>query len=205
MNREPTQRSSTAPLPPDSASLELDLLQRSLDGDGRAFASLVRPHLPLMLRIAHRYTGNDSLAQDAVQESMTRLYQGLKRYQAGTSFRAWFASITTSVAYTMRRSEIRRRKREQSSDISDFQVGSAESEVRAHQLEKTIRDTLASMPKKRRIAATLRLDGRLSYSEIAEALSTTENSARVLVSMAMKDLRKVVSHWNEKGEVLVGG
>jgi len=205
MNREPNKRSSTAPLPPDFTSLESDLLQRSLDGDGRAFASLVRPHLPLMLRIAHRYTGNDSLAQDAVQESMTRLYQGLKRYQAGTSFRAWFASITTSVAYTMRRSEIRRRKREQASDMSDSQAGSAESEARAHQLERTIRDTLASMPKKRRIAATLRLDGRLSYSEIAETLSTTENSARVLVSMAMKDLKKVVSHWNETGEVLVGG
>jgi DNA-directed RNA polymerase specialized sigma24 family protein len=45
------------------------------------------------------------------------------------------------------------------------------------------------MPEKRRAAALLRLDGRMSYAEIAVAVGTTEGSARVLVHMALKELR----------------
>jgi DNA-directed RNA polymerase specialized sigma24 family protein len=45
------------------------------------------------------------------------------------------------------------------------------------------------MPKKRRAAVLLRLDAGMDYSEISEALGTSEGSARVLVHLALKELK----------------
>jgi RNA polymerase sigma-70 factor (ECF subfamily) len=53
-----------------------------------------------------------------------------------------------------------------------------------------VRDALALLPEKRRAVAMLRLDAELSYAEIAQAVGTTEGSARVLVHMALKELRE---------------
>ena len=52
-----------------------------------------------------------------------------------------------------------------------------------------IRAALAAMPDKRREVALLRLDGNLSYAEIAASLGTTEGSARVLAHLAMTELK----------------
>ena len=45
------------------------------------------------------------------------------------------------------------------------------------------------MPKKRRMAAILRLDAGMDYAEIASALGTSLGSTRVLVHLALKDLK----------------
>jgi RNA polymerase sigma-70 factor, ECF subfamily len=169
-------------------SLEHELVARALDGDGRAFASLVEAHLPMLYRIAARACGSRTLAEDAVQEALTLAYQRLDRYQPGTSLRAFLATYAVRQAHTMIRSERRRRAREESSDQPERIPGPAEL-VRAAQVAARVRVALAKMPEKRRAAALLRLDAELSYDEIAEAVGSTEGSARVLVHMALKELR----------------
>ena len=62
----------------------------------------------------------------------------------------------------------------------------------AENLSQRIKEVLAAMPKKRRQVAMLRLDGDLSYSEIAEVVGSTEGSARVLVHLVMKELKAVL-------------
>jgi len=52
---------------------------------------------------------------------------------------------------------------------------------------------LENLPDKRRKVAVLRLDGGLSYQEIAQIVGTSERSARVLVHMAIKELRESLS------------
>ncbi len=173
-------------------SLEHELWSRAVDGDGKAFASLVEEHLPVLYRIAQRACGDRALAEDAVQEALSLAYERLDRYQPGTSLRAFLAAFAVKKAQTLLRSERRRRLREESSDAPEHLPGPADL-LRARHAADRVRDALANMPKKRRAVAMLRLDGNMSYAEIANAIGTTEGSARVLVHLAMKELREELS------------
>lgn len=181
-------------------STEHELVARALKGDGRAFATLVEPHLPLLYRIALRACGNRALAEDAVQEALALAYKRLDRYQPGTSLKSYLAAIAVRKAQTLLRSERRRRAREHTSDAPERIAGPAEI-VSAERLGVKVRDALAQMPKKRRQVAMLRLDGGMSYAEIAEAVGTTEGSARVLVHLALKDLRERLADFLPESEI----
>ena len=169
-------------------SVEHELIRRALEGDGRAYAELVKPHLAMLYRVAARKCGSSALAEDAVQEALTLAYKQLGRYQPGTNFKAFLASIAVKRAHTLIRGERRRRVREDASDSPQLAANPAEL-LAAQRMRARIQAVLESLPDKRRQAALLRLDAGLSYAEIAEAVGTTEGSARVLVHMALKQLK----------------
>jgi RNA polymerase sigma-70 factor, ECF subfamily len=172
-----------------AVTIEHELIDRALDGDGRAFQTLVQPHLGMLYRISARACGDRALAEDAVQEALTIAYQKLSRYQPGTSLKAFLAAIAVRQAQTLLRGERRRRARETVADAPEALAGPAET-LNAERLAARIRDALASMPKKRREVALMRLDGDLSYAEIAANVGSTEGSARVLVHLAIRELRE---------------
>lgn len=182
-----------------AVSLEHELIARALDGDGRAFAGLVEPHLPVLYRIAARACRDRALAEDAVQEALTLAFERLSGYQPGTSFRAFLAAFAVRRAQTLLRGERRRRTREDAADAPSPLPNPADL-ARAHQAAERVRTALEALPEKRRAVAMLRLDAGLSYAEIAQAVGTTEGSARVLVHMALKELREQLADLVREGE-----
>ncbi len=171
-----------------AVSVEHELIKAALDGDGRAFESLVRPHLAVLYRVAERASGNAALAEDAVQEALVIAYSRLKKYEPGTNLKAFLAAIAVQRAKTLRRGEQRRHAREEASDAPTGGENPAEL-VEAQRTAELVRNALADMPEKRRMAAILRLDAGMSYAEIATALGSTEGSTRVLVHLALKELK----------------
>ncbi len=171
---------------------ELITLQRALEGDGQAFAALVSPHLARLHRVAQRACGDPVLAEDAVQEALTLVYERLARYRPGTSFKAFVTAIAVKRAHSLMRSERRRRDRERAS-ARPATWAAADARLDAERAAVRVREALAAMPEKRREVAILRLDGGLSYAEIAEATGTTAGSARVLVHKAVKQLRGLLA------------
>lgn len=169
-------------------SIEHELLNRALSGDGRAFQSLVEPHLAMLYRITSRACGDRALSEDAVQEALTLAFTRLGSYRAGTSLKAFLATIAVKRARTLLRSERRRRGYEEKSRESERVPEPAEL-LETEQSARAIRAALAAMPDKRREVALLRLDANLSYAEIAAALGTTEGSARVLAHLALTELK----------------
>lgn len=168
--------------------IERVLVQRARSGDGAAFARLVRPHLPMLLRVAARAARDAGVAEDAVQEALVIAARELDSYQVGTSMRAWLARITATRAMTLVRGEARRRVRQELALAPAAPAGPEEA-LAARQLADRVDAVLASLPEKRRLAALLRLEGGLSYAEIATAIGSTEESARALVHLAVKALR----------------
>ena len=60
------------------------------------------------------------------------------------------------------------------------------------QMAVVVRRALLKMPRKRRDVVMLRLDGGLSYREIARVKRMSEGSARVLVHMGIKQIKEAV-------------
>lgn len=172
-----------------SVTIEHELVTRALAGDGQAFAALVEPHLSMLYRVAARACGDRALAEDAVQEALTLAHERLRSYQPGTSLRALLAACAVRRAHTLLRGERRRKTREQSADPPQRLPGPAET-LGVEQAAERVRQALSRLPEKRRAVALLRLDAGMSYEEIAQAVGTTEGSARVLVHMALKELRQ---------------
>jgi RNA polymerase sigma factor (sigma-70 family) len=168
---------------------ESTLLEAARDGDGKAYASLVEAHLPLLYRIAFRACGDGFLAEDAVQETLTIAYQKLGAYRPGTSMKAFLAGIAVKRAHTLFRAEKRRRERERHAPIPEHSA-TPEQMMRVSAMAAEIRDALSALPKKRREAAILRLEGKLDDTEIATALGSSPGSVRVLVHHALEELRR---------------
>jgi len=170
-------------------AVEGQLVDAALAGDGGAFSRLVRPHLAMLFRIASRCCGGDAaLAEDAVQETLTLAYERLHTYTPGTSLKAFLAAIASRRAHTLLRAERRRKVRE---EVAAAPQASATPEqvATAEQTRATVMAVLDKMPRKRREAALLRLEGGMSYAEIAAAMGSTEGSTRVLVHLALKELK----------------
>jgi RNA polymerase sigma-70 factor (ECF subfamily) len=172
----------------DAGRGEQSLLSAALAGDGRAFSALVRPHLPVLYRIAARACGDSALAEDAVQETLTLAFRRLGRYRPEASFRGFLAAIAAKRARTLLRGERRRRMREEASSVSAA-LADPEQHALAGDTERLLRDALRQMPNRRRTAALLRLDAGLDYDEIADAMGSRPDAVRALVHLALVDLR----------------
>src|SRR6202035_5122085 len=70
------------------------LLLRAREGDGEAFAEMVSPYVPTMMRRARRLTGNAADAEDVSQEALLKAWARLEQFSGNQDekpddFRAW--------------------------------------------------------------------------------------------------------------------
>jgi RNA polymerase sigma factor (sigma-70 family) len=85
-------------LPDDS-----HLVRRARGGDRDAYASLVRRHQAVALRVA-ALAGPPADAEDAVQEAFVKAFRSLRRFDEARPFRPWLLAIVANEARTRGRS-----------------------------------------------------------------------------------------------------
>ena len=75
------------------------LVQRTLQGDQRAFETLVRRYERLVFRIAGGFLRQRQDVEDVAQEAFLKAFQALARFRSGAPFGPWIAQIATRVCY----------------------------------------------------------------------------------------------------------
>ena len=78
------------------ASVDLDLVHASKNGDVAAFEQLVKRYDRKLLRIAQSVTHNREDSQDAVQEAFLKAYQNLAEFREDSQFSTWLIRITVN-------------------------------------------------------------------------------------------------------------
>jgi RNA polymerase sigma-70 factor (ECF subfamily) len=86
------------------------LVQRSLQGDERAFGDLVRRYERLVFRIASGFLRDRGDVEDVAQEAFLRAFEALSGFRAGAPFGPWIAQIATRLCYDRLRGRQRRRE-----------------------------------------------------------------------------------------------
>src|ERR1700691_6751311 len=76
-----------------------DSIRRAiLSGDKEAYKVLMARYTQIVFRVAYLITGNESDAEEAVQEVFLRGYKSLATFQGRSSMGTWFYRIATNCA-----------------------------------------------------------------------------------------------------------
>src|SRR3979411_319852 len=86
-------------------------VERARSGDSDAFRLLVEQHSRAIFRLAFRMTGNESDAEDVVQETFLRAYRQLGKFDERASFGTWLYRIATNYSLDLMRAGVRRSER----------------------------------------------------------------------------------------------
>src|SRR5580698_701451 len=77
----------------DRSSTMGDALEKARRGDRDAFRVLVESHATAVFRLAYRMTGNETDAEDMVQETFLRAWREIRRFDGRASFGTWIHRI----------------------------------------------------------------------------------------------------------------
>jgi RNA polymerase sigma-70 factor, ECF subfamily len=182
-------RVSTAPEPPTGD--EADLVRQAQAGDRPAFATLVERYWERLYRWLCRLTRDGTTAEDLTQETFLKAYSALERFKAGTNFRAWIFRIGHNNFVNHRRAN-RHTRHPLVPEIAEDPHGPV-GDMLSREALKLIAEAVAKLPSDFRGALTLRVEEGLSFREISEVLSITEETARWRVFKARQKLMALLA------------
>lgn len=161
----------------------------------------MRPRLARYFR-AHGFPADD--ADDLVQNTLARVFQGVQHLENESKFMPWLFTIARNV----RLSAIEQRHR----TISEVPIDSVDAERDPNppggdEIDQSLIDqlwrTIAELPAQQRQCLMLRVRDGLAYEEIARTLRLSVHTVRNHLAQAKKSLRRVLGRTlPERGGIL---
>jgi len=183
------------------------LVERVQKGDKRAFDLLIQKYQHRIVSLVSRYVSDPSEAQDVAQEAFIKAYRAIKRFRGDSAFYTWLYRIAINTAKNWIVAKNRR------PPINDIDVGDAEqyaissrlreistpeSELLREEIERTVFDTIASLPEDLRTAIMLREMDGMSYEDISITMECPIGTVRSRIFRAREAI-------DEKLKPLLGG
>jgi len=165
------------------------LVERAMQGEQEAFASLAADHVDACYRLAYRILRDPHRAQDATQQALLGAWRDLPTLRDATRFEAWLHRLVVHACYAEARSDRRwvARVRVIPQDIA-LEPDVARSVAARDELEGAFRRLT---PEQRAIVV---LHHHLGYplTEIAATLGIPDGTARSRLHHAVRQLRAVL-------------
>src|SRR3954467_6931337 len=179
-------------LPEVSASpSDAELVERVRRGDREAYAPLIVRYRLRFGRYAFQLLGNESDAEEALQDAFFRAYRSIDRCREPDRFGAWLFSIVINCCRT---SAVRRGRdiaRHRSLDAGDLVEEPLAEEATVSPDE--IHQALAALVPEQREAFLLKYVEDLSYEEMVRLTGAGESALKMRVKRACARLRELLS------------
>ena len=167
-------------------------------GNPQAFVEIHHRYGPLARRVCGRFLPTPQDVDEAFQETMIRVYQGLYRFNGRYALQPWVARIAKNVSLDILRGRARRPQDDAwASPTEDLAGPDDEAEQIVERLVQhdTVLAVLSDLPETHRRALMMReLDGQ-SHREIAQEMEISTGQAKALIHRAKLSFRK---RWLEK-------
>lgn len=180
---------SEAPATADHTDLQL--VERTVAGDQRAYELLVIKYQRRIERLIARMVKDTDLVQDIAQETFLRAYRALHQFRGEAQFYTWLYRIAVNTAkkalVDMRRNPVINESALQVSDDEDETFRSRhepttdetpETVLAAQEIAAAVNAAMEALPEDLRQAVTLREIEGLSYEEIALAMECPIGTVR---------------------------
>jgi RNA polymerase sigma-70 factor (ECF subfamily) len=174
----------TAPPVDEMPVVDLPVMSTPTPDPRALFEEQAIPFLDQLYGAALRMTRNPADAQDLVQETFVKAYAAFGQFEQGTNLKAWLYRILTNTFINTYRKKQRDPYQGSTSDMEDWQLGSAESvtatlssrsaeaEAIDHLPDSDVKEALQSIPEDFRLAVYLADVEGFSYQEIADIMKT---------------------------------
>ena len=151
----------------------------------------ILPLKNIMYRLALRITLNSQEAEDVVQDVIIKLW---KQQSGGThidNLEAYTLRMVRNLALDRQRMKVNQTENIDGMDFSG--TSSVEDAIEQDERISRIRQAMAQLPEKQRLAMQLRdFEGR-SYKEIADIMEITEDQVKVNIFRARQTIRQLIS------------
>lgn len=154
---------------------DLALVQRCLNGDKRAYGTLVERHQTVMYNIALRMTGNREDAKDLTQNVFIKAFENLKRFKPEHKFFSWIYRMLVNESINFLR------KRRSTVELQDYWHASEETAEDVYyraEVSKAITSALMDIRLDYRIVIILRHFLDFTYREMSEIVGIPEKTVK---------------------------
>ena len=171
-----------------------------LAGDKEAFRLLVERHTRSIYSVAYRMTGNESDAEEILQETFLRAYKSLRNFELRSSFSTWLYRIAVNRSLDF----LKAKKMTDAYQISE-QPGSEENEreiqvaapnpgperlLLSAEARQRLARAITLLSPAERVAFTMRhMEGR-SIEEISKTLNVRASAAKNSIFRAVQKIRE---------------
>ena len=187
-----------------------ELVKATLEGDTYAFEEIVERYQRLVFHIIYHYVGARDVVEDLAQEVFLKVFRSLETFDMRGPLKAWVSRITANTCLD----ELRRNRKQKVVTFSDL---GSDDESRIEEFfeqftsqgiltEKDVSELFVLLEKlmgrlndKDKMAFVLRELEGLSYSDVAQAMETTEVAVRIRISRSKRKLQ------NDLEDILLSG
>ncbi len=174
----------------DRAASDRELIGLARNGDRGAFGELVERHYDFIYRIAWRWAGNRSDAEDITQDVCVRLGKAIRSFKGEGAFTTWLYAMTLNVARDLKRKEKRDTAKTEAFGVHALISGETEEVLDdpAERLWVAVRQ----LPDKQREAVLLVYGEGLSHADAADAMGLAEATVSWHIHEAKKRLKVLI-------------
>jgi RNA polymerase sigma-70 factor (ECF subfamily) len=160
-------------------------------GQAALFEVLMRRHNQRIYRVARAILGNDTEAEDVMQETYVRAYAHLDQFENRAKFSTWLTRIAVHEALRRARQAGRLESLDGEADSEEAMkrepvstTRSAEEQLFGHQMKALLEASIDKLPPAYRSVFVMREIEELSTAETAEALGVTEEVVKTRLHRA---------------------
>jgi len=175
------------------------LIAGALNGDQKAYTSLVTKHKTAVFHIIYKIVKNEEAARDLVQETFMKAFNSLATYRSEYRFSTWLYKIAANASI-----DFLRKKRIQALSLDqpiETRNGTVELEVADYSYHPerdlvnkeqrfSIEKAINSLPEKYREVIVYRHKDDKSYEEIADLLDIPVGTVKARIFRARELLKK---------------
>ncbi len=166
------------------------LVRRALEGDGRAFDTLVRRYTTPIFNLAFRLVNDRDVAADITQAAFVRVYENLHQYDPKYRFFSWLYRIAINESYTTLQ---RRRGQDPLHDEIESHDETPHTQLLRRERDDHVQQALMRLNENERAVIVLRHYSDMSYEEIADTLGVKVKTVKSRLFSARMRLRLLLA------------
>ena len=194
---------------PEDLPSDRELIDRTLAGNGDAFAMIVERFQRKIFRVARSIVRDDVEADIITQDTFVQAYTHLARFQGRAELETWL----TRIAINRSRDALRRRRfvslftlREDGSESETLiepvdERPDPERQLMSSQLRKAIGRAERGLSAQQKTIFRLRHYENLSLEDIAEAMGLKAGTVRAHLFRAIHKIRKELAEWRSARDI----
>jgi len=171
---------------------ESTLIKKALDGDERAFRTILERHYTLIYSVVRGIVCNPGDTEDVVQDVFIKIFRALPRFRGDARLSTWIYRIARNEALNAR--EKRRHMPvpiEDCEEIAD-DAGNPESSHRRRDAAERLARLMERLDERERQALELRYMADKSYDEIAEIMDVPLGTVKTHLYRAKLALKQMM-------------